>query len=191
MHQSQFWCMKNYHPKTIFKTIIIMQLLRYIITISLFILITTIELHSQSIYVQKANIFTSHLLNDIRSLSYSEGKLIFNETDGSSIEYIIDELKFMKFIYSTTSGLVGVDNRSKSTLYPTLAKNTINIEQSSFKREFILVELISISGSIFSSEKVKVKGSNIQIDVSGLCAGSYICKLTDDQKVETIKFIKQ
>ena len=75
-----------------------------------------------------------------------------------------------------------VTSKDKVSVYPTVAKDVVNIDSSA---KIKTVELIDLTGKLISTTKTE------KVNVSALPAGVYVLKITTDKGITTKKIVKQ
>jgi hypothetical protein len=100
---------------------------------------------------------------------------------------------FVAKIASTVTGIQEISaSKNDIVLYPNPVTNQLTVDnrQHAIKN----VEIVNILGEkIFQSETINLsalRGSEIQIDVSAFVQGIYFCKVSADNRVEVMKFVK-
>jgi hypothetical protein len=97
----------------------------------------------------------------------------------------VTENGFRISAYDASLGNNSFDNTNFS-YYPNPVKNTLNL---SYNQEISNVEVFNLLGQKVSSNVINANAA--QIDMSNLATGSYLVKVTSDNKIKTIKVIKR
>jgi photosystem II stability/assembly factor-like uncharacterized protein len=91
--------------------------------------------------------------------------------------------------YSELSSIGEVTKILQCNIFPNPAKNKIQIECPDFITENGTLVILSIDGREFLNREVGQGNENIEIDVSHLETGMYLCKISTDNKSSTKKLI--
>lgn len=75
--------------------------------------------------------------------------------------------------------------------YPTVIDNILNIEFSSIENGSAVIELFSVNGSkVYTSSKTVTGNEKVELNISNLAKGVYICKVQIEKRVKTFKVVK-
>jgi len=137
---------------------------------------------------QKSGSQVSYVLQDIRKITFSSGNLVVNKKTGSSDSYLLNNIRCMGFVDNLTE-VKPLAEEGKVLLFPNPAENVLNIQLPSEVSSGI-IQIISLNGSIVHSETICCKQNAFQIEVSGLPKGLYVCKISTEVGIKTVKFNK-
>ncbi len=76
-------------------------------------------------------------------------------------------------------------------IFPNPAQNIIQIQCSEFKTESGIIEILSLDGKKILEKEIETGIENIELDLSNLKNGMYLCKITIDNRSSTKKIIKE
>ena len=118
---------------------------------------------------------------------------------GDNYTYFDEENEFNSFNgenhFIATQKLAPLNNENfikettQTLVYPNPAKDKINIDTEAFQNE-VYVQIYNTNGGIVYSQTLENYTKKITIDLSFLKANVYFIKITDGNKTETSKFIK-
>jgi len=74
-------------------------------------------------------------------------------------------------------------------IYPNPAQGILNITCSGFKTENGSIKVLSVDGKELFTHQVKKGNENIELDLTELKAGMYLCKLNIGDRSSTQKII--
>ncbi len=170
-----------------------MKYIHFIISMLFFLGFASSTICAQTLYVrQKTGEQTNDSLTGIRNLSFTPGKLNVLKTGSNSDEYLIEFIRNLSFSDITLWIDDPLPDESKTSfiICPNPAHESIKIAATGNETLFGIIELINLNGYVVKS--LTTNGvREMDVDVGGICKGIYLCRFTDGNKVETLKFIKQ
>ena len=151
-------------------------------------------LQAQQMYVKgKSGIQSSYSLADIKKMSFSSGNIAIEKTDGSSVEFSLNELRYLSF-KDLSVGLAPFPEKLKEGInvqvYPNPVVDVLNIKLLSNENQSGRIEILSIEGKAVYTENINANTNVYQINTSSLPKGLYLCKINNGTVTETMKFIK-
>jgi len=85
-----------------------------------------------------------------------------------------------------------VDYNAKSiSIFPNPVKDKMHISCSDFKTENGVIEIFNLDGTKLLKHQIKNGNENIELDLSNLEIGMYLCKISIGNKASTKKIIKE
>ncbi len=93
--------------------------------------------------------------------------------------------------YTEISGIGDKEIPIEFELFPNPVKDKLQIRCSDFKTESGIIEICNIDGKKILKKEIRKGNENIEIDVSHLETGMYLCKISTDHKSSTKKLIKE
>ena len=90
------------------------------------------------------------------------------------------------------TAVLGIEDNKKVIdfeIYPNPVQNKIQIQCSEFKTESGIIEILSLDGKKILEKEIKSGIENIDLDLSNLKSGMYLCKISTDKKSSTKKLI--
>jgi hypothetical protein len=149
-------------------------------------------LQAQTMYVkQTSGTQTAYLLNNIRKLDFSSGNITVHKTAGMPDTYSLTGLRYLNFQDLTTTIAMLEKQEGTMRLYPNPVADVLNIQQVNERNQVSTIEILTIDGRLVYKEKQKTHENATQINVSGLPQGLYLCKIHNEKRTETTKFIKK
>ncbi len=91
--------------------------------------------------------------------------------------------------YGELSGIGEVTKTLQCNIFPNPAKDKLQIKCSDFKTESGTIAILSIDGKEVLKKEIRQGSENIEIDVSHLETGMYLCKISTNKKSSTKKLI--
>ena len=154
---------------------------------------TGLKAQNQLNVKEKAGKVTSFALSGIQKLTFPSGNMEVKKTDGSSASFALNDIRNLTFSPVTTD-LKTLDSKREGTfsLYPNPVTNEFQLSYESIEARTLNVEIIDLQGRVLLRQTINSQyGTNHnRISVSQLQKGLYICRLRNDYKYETIKFLK-
>lgn len=99
----------------------------------------------------------------------------------------IDEIAF----YGSVQGVKDHPHTSGIKIYPTPAKNTLNLDFNSMTLKSFSIQVFDITGKLLKKDEFSSERSSVSVDISGLPNGFYYLKLLSSGKTFVKSFIKE
>jgi hypothetical protein len=142
---------------------------------------------------ENSNSQTLFSFDSIKKLTFADGYMTVNKTDGNSSTYSLSSIRCLNFIDQVTDvSRINSLESSKIMLYPNPAIEQLQIRFETSKTEKAYLKILNIQGRVFHQQTIScLRGTNLEtISVAKLSAGVYICYLQTSDKIESIKFLK-
>lgn len=174
-------------------------LLKYLFSIKLLILLLLLAtglkgLQAQSLYVRdNSGTQVNFALTDIRAITFPQSKVEVNKTDGSTSSFPFSDIQYLSFSNFTTDvNLIADRQQAGLQLYPNPVSNRLRITFGSEKNGYVQLSVINLQGKVLQQQNIACyEGANIaEMPVSGLKQGIYLLRFQNQEKTETIKFLK-
>ncbi len=148
--------------------------------------------NAQTLYVEKTDgARVDYSLSDIGKISFSSGNLMITKTDKSSEVFELSNLSSLKFSDTSTGVEEPLAFRDKLwSIYPNPATSELNIDLPETFRQKGTISIFSIGGSVLMKREVTSERL-VTVDISHLPKGIYLCRYSNSQETQTVKFIKQ
>ena len=133
---------------------------------------------------------TSYPVADIQKLTFDNGNMLVTNNIGASGSFALSGLRYVSF----TDFNLGTTNPEMATnkfyAYPNPASHMLNISGSNVMQLVSQIEILSLEGRLLMQQK-PANTTAPQVDISALPQGMYLCKITNGNQQETLKFLKQ
>ncbi len=133
---------------------------------------------------------TTYPVADIQKLTFDNGNMLVTNNTGASGTFALSGLRYVSF----TDFNLGTKNPELATnkyfAYPNPASHMLNISGSNTMQGVSQIEILSLEGRLLTQQK-PANESAPQVDISALPQGMYLCKITNGNQQQTIKFLKQ
>ncbi len=136
--------------------------------------------------ISNASVWSNKLLAnytyDANSLKTSDKVINYTNnvySSGDSIHYYFGT-------YDDGAGLINLDTKVKSIIYPNPTNDKITINS---KKEVISIEISNIEGLEIKVDSTVINNKTVQMDLKGLTSGFYFIKIETDEREEIIKVI--
>jgi hypothetical protein len=127
---------------------------------------------------------------DIQKLTFDNGNMIVTNNTGASGTFALSGLRYVSF----TDFNLGTTNPELATnkfyAYPNPASHVLNISGSNTMLSVGQIEILSLEGRLLMQQK-PANESAPQVDISALPQGIYLCKITNGNHQQTLKFLKR
>jgi hypothetical protein len=145
---------------------------------------------AQTMYIRPVlGIQTSNPVANIQKLTFDNGNMLVTNNTGASGSFALSGLRYVSF----TDFNMGTTNSDLATnkfyAYPNPASHILNISVSNTIQRVSQIEILSLEGRLLMQQKPA--NDALQVDISALPQGMYLCKITNGNQQQTIKFLKQ
>ena len=150
-----------------------------------------ISINAQTMFVRPiAGSQTTYPVADIQKLTFENGNMLVTNNTVASGTFALSGLRYVSF----TDFNLGTTNPELATnkfyAYPNPASHILNIAGSNTLQLFSLIEILSLEGRLLMQQK-PANTTATQVDISALPQGMYLCKITNGNQQQTLKFLKQ
>ena len=150
-----------------------------------------ISINAQTMFVRPiTGSQTTYPVADIQKLTFENGNMLVTNNTVASGTFALSELRYVSF----TDFNLGTTNPELATnkfyAYPNPASQMLNISGSNAMQRVSQIEILSLEGRLLMQQK-PANESAPQVDISALPQGMYLCKITNGNQQETLKFLKQ
>ena len=133
---------------------------------------------------------TAYPFGNIQKLTFSGGNLVVTNTTGNNGTYALAANRYLNFTdltLATTSNEL-VNNRFY--VYPNPVKSVLHITNQDQAQPISRLEIFSLQGRLLFKQN-PLETNTTQVDIATLPQEMYFCKITSNNKTQTIKFLKQ
>ena len=157
----------------------------------LFAFIICLGAKAQTMFVRPiAGNQTTYPVADIQKLTFDNGNMLVTNITGTSGTFALSSLRYVSF----TDFNLGTTNPELATnkfyAYPNPASHILNISGSNTIQRVSQIEILSLEGRLLLQQK-PADESALQVDIYALPQGMYLCKISNGNQQQTIKFLKQ
>jgi hypothetical protein len=150
-----------------------------------------LSINAQTMFVRPiAGSQTTYPVADIQKLTFDNGNMLVTNNTSASGSFALSALRYVSF----TDFNLGTTNpalaTSKFYAYPNPASHMLNISGSNAMQSVSQIEILSLEGRLLMQQKPANTTAH-QVDISALPQGMYLCKITNGNQQETLKFLKQ
>ena len=150
-----------------------------------------ISINAQTMFVRPiAGSQTTYPVADIQKLTFDNGNMLVTNNTGGSGTFALSGLRYVSF----TDFNLGTTNPEMATnkfyAYPNPASHMLNISGSNTLQRVDNIQILSLEGRLLMQQKL-LNESRPQVNISALPQGMYLCKITNGNQQQTLKFLKQ
>ena len=150
-----------------------------------------ISINAQTMFVRPiAGSQTTYSVADIQKLTFDNGNMLVTNNTGASGTFALSGMRYVSF----TDFNLGTSSPEMATnkfyAYPNPASHMLNISGLNTMQSVSQIEILSLEGRLLMQQK-PANESAPQVDISALPQGMYLCKITNGNQQETLKFLKQ
>ncbi|MFZ4581792.1 MAG: T9SS type A sorting domain-containing protein [Paludibacter sp.] len=145
---------------------------------------------AQNMYVMENNgMQKSYVLSSLQKITFSAGNAIFYNSTTNPIAHEISKLRYFNFKNLLSSqNEKPYSDASTLPIYPNPVINVLNIDLTS-KINDGRINILSLDGKLIQSHETKAN-TNMEINLSMLSQGIYLCCYKSSKENIIIKFIK-
>lgn len=148
--------------------------------------LATSGMKGQTMYVRPIiGTQSAYSVATIKNLTFSNGNIIVTNTSGSSDTFALSSNRYLNFMDLTLATPIHELVKNNFYIYPNPVTSVLNITNEDPTQTITHLEIISIEGQIV------IEQNTPQVAVASLPHGMYFCKITSNNKTQTIKFLKQ
>jgi hypothetical protein len=143
--------------------------------------------------IEKTGTQTFYGLSSIKKLTFPTGTLWVNKTDGTTQVYAFTNIRLLNFGGVLTSiDQPELKEDGSLLLYPNPVINELTVVYQSRYKGSLQIDIFDLFGKVvFSETAYQSEGTNqLNINLSNLPKGFYVCRLTKGWTIKTIKFLK-
>ena len=156
----------------------------------LFAVIICFGAKAQTMYVRPiAGSQTTYPVADIQKLTFDNGNMLVTNITGASGTFALSSLRYVSFTDFALGTTTPIE-KNKFYAYPNPASHLLTISCSNLMQGVSQIEILSLEGRLLMQQK-PVDESALQVDISALPQGMYLCKISNGNQQQIIKFIKQ
>jgi hypothetical protein len=149
-----------------------------------------ISINAQTMFVRPiTGSQTTYPVTDIQKLTFENGTMLVTNNTGGSGTFALSELRYVSF----TDSNLGTTNPELATnkfyAYPNPASQMLNISGSNAMQLVSQIQILSLEGRLLMQQK-PANDLAPQVDISALPQGMYLCKITNGNQQQTLKFLK-
>ena len=156
----------------------------------LLLLLACSMMQAQTMYVRPVlGSQTSYPVADIQKLTFDNGNMLVTNNIGASGSFALSGLRYVSFTdfnLATTNPELATN---KFYAYPNPANHILNISGSNTIQRVDNIQILSLEGRLLLQQKPA--NDSLQVDISALPQGMYLCKITNGNQQQTLKFLKQ
>ncbi len=129
-------------------------------------------------------------VSSVKNLTFSNGHINVNKQDGNTSIFGYSSLRYFSFSDLATGIEPSIIEGSNSiVVYPNPVTDVL-ILRSDIQLKSVKAEFFDLLGNAVVSGLYGSEGLFTRIDLSQLTAGLYVCRITADGQVKTVKIIK-
>jgi len=149
-----------------------------------------VAVQAQNMYVLENNTtLTPYTIDNIKSLTFTPGNVIVNETYGNTSSYALSDIRYINFDMTILVENHG-QNAYNFSLFPNPVNDYLNINYRSNYNETMQLVIYDMQGREVYKETISINTEGLKVNISNLYKGMYLCRLHNGQNSITKKFIK-
>ena len=145
-----------------------------------------ISINAQTMFVRPlVGSQTAYLVSDIQKLTFDNGSLIVSNTNGAIGTFSLADNPLINFTDLTLGTASNQIIKNSFYVYPNPTATVLNIANADTSQTISHLEIISLEGRVLMEQNAP------QVVLVSLPQGMYFCRITSNNKTQTIKFLKQ
>jgi len=132
---------------------------------------------------------TTYSVAGIQKLTFDNGNMLVTNNTGANGTYALSGLRYLNFVDLTLQTSIPEMATNKFYAYPNPASHMLNITGSNAMQRVENIQILSLEGRLLLQQKLVNDAP--QVDISALPQGMYLCKITNGNQQETLKFLKR
>jgi hypothetical protein len=144
---------------------------------------------SQTMYIRPiAGNQTTYPVADIQKLTFDNGNMLVTNNTGANGTFAVSGLRYVSFTDFALGTTTPIE-KNKFYAYPNPASHLLTISCSNLMQGVENIQILSLEGRLLLQQKPATEST--QVDISGFPQGMYLCKITNGNQHQIIKFLKQ
>ncbi len=141
---------------------------------------------AQTMYVRPiTGAQASYPVANIQKLTFSNGSLVVTNTTGGNGTFNIYTNRYINFTDLTLGTTSHELEKNRFYVYPNPTATILNVANDDVTQSISHLEIISLEGRVLKEQNAP------QVEIASLPTGMYFCRITSNNKTQTIKFLKQ
>lgn len=147
--------------------------------------------HGQNMYVMTNSDQTTYSLANIKKLTFSSGNLVVSPNSGSFDSYALSAMRYLNFVNLSLGTKKYVQSPKNIVLYPNPVEDFLHLSFVNALQGAIQIQICTLEGRVVQQQNHIDNSNTATLSVIGLSSGLYLCKASNGNTSETIKFIKK
>jgi hypothetical protein len=149
-----------------------------------------ISINAQTMFVQPiTGSQTTYPVADIQKLTFENGDMLVTNNTGTNGTFTLSGLRYVSFTDFNLETTNPEMLTNKFYAYPNPASHILNISGSNTIQRVNQIQILSLEGRLLMQQK-PANDLAPQVDISALPQGMYLCKITNGNQQQTLKFLK-
>jgi len=149
--------------------------------------LTSLQAQDSLYVVEKSGTQTQFALSEIKMLTFPSGNLVVNKKDLSSNTYARVDLRQLNFVEIPNAINILEETENTIVLFPNPVNEEFKISLQN--AENTQIEIIDLQGRILQKQ-ISSNANELNVNVTQLTKGLYLCKINNGKTTKTIKFLK-
>ena len=128
---------------------------------------------------------TAYPVSDIQKLTFNNNSLIVSNINGAIGTFALADNRYVNFTDLTLGTAPNQIIKNSFYVYPNPTATVLNIANADTSQTISHLEIISLEGRVLMEQNAP------QVVLVSLPQGMYFCRITSNNKTQTIKFLKQ
>lgn len=148
----------------------------------------------KKLYIQASDgTKSSFPLSEIRKVTFPFRTLIVNSNDGNTHSFPFVDLRHARFTeWLSGNNTIDLIKNNPMTLFPNPVSEELTVRLASESSEIIEIRILDVKGNtVYTQTGHMAPGANqIQMQLSHLSKGLYVCRVNKGNSIEIGKFLK-
>ena len=149
------------------------------------------RVQGQNIYVRTNSNQTTYSLANIKKLTFSSGNIVVSPNSGAVDSYALSAMRYLNFTDLSLGTKKYVQSSKNIVLYPNPVEDFLHLSFVNALQGAIQIQICTLEGRVVQQQNHIDNSNTATLSVIGLSSGLYLCKASNGNTSETIKFIKK
>lgn len=133
---------------------------------------------------------TAYAISNIQKLMFSNGNLLVTPLSGNIGSHALTGVRYLNFIDLTLNTTNPATVKESYYVYPNPVKEVLHVFINTDALLISDVSIISLEERILLQQQ-NINSSETRIDVASLPRGIYLCRISNENTTQIVKFLKQ
>lgn len=167
------------------------MILRWFALIALFVTFNTAHSQQLYFYLNDASV-QIYSIDEVRRIDFDAENIHLLLLDETTVTYEYEVLNYYRYFPEGVTSINNESARADFSLFPNPTENQLNVKFSLLNSANLRIQLQTLQGvKVLEKEFKAEKDSELQLDVSSLSAGQYLCTIEAGGVLISKSFMKR
>lgn len=131
-------------------------------------------------------------LNELSKIDFEGDNMNLHMTDASVVSFNTDLLNYYRYFAEGVTSVADLPSRPDFKVYPNPAENNLNLKLELLKPANVELSVRNLQGLELVNKSIQANNTDeLNLDLSALASGQYICIINTGEYVITKSFVKR